>query len=100
MGKPFSRKPITDADALKHASRLAELASPHMDEALTTVLEVMRDPKSRQRLTAAGMIVDWSTRAESDAAAAEGGGEHGVRILVVQSNDMDAIQRRLMAENA
>ena len=67
------------------------MAGPHLGEALATCLEVMRDPDSRQRLSAAGLIAQWATNAPADETQSAQG---NVRILVVQSNDLDELERQ------
>lgn len=67
------------------------MAGPHLGEALATCLEVMRDPESRQRLSAAGLIAQWATSAPADE---QQSGASAVRILVVQSNDLDELERQ------
>lgn len=67
------------------------MAGPHLEEALQTCLQVMRDPESRQRLAAATTIAQWATSAPADEQQSAQG---NVRILVVQSNDLDELERQ------
>jgi hypothetical protein len=63
--------PNLDREKLEGARRLAELAEPHLVEAVDIILEVMRDKKSRQRLAAVAMLAEFASRGEVGASGGE-----------------------------
>lgn len=98
MPKPLPREvtgkpPNTDRDTIATAKRLVQLCSPHLDEAIATVLEVMRDTESRQRLAAASLLIEY---ARGESTPSFGGG--GTKVLVLNSDQvkrMEDAQRQL-----
>lgn len=93
----FKAAKITDEQTLSYMRQLAEAAAPHIPEMVRTCLEVMRDPESRQRVQAVGMLSEWITQGETGKGA---GAEQQVRVLVLQAPEMDRVQERLRARQA
>lgn len=81
------------------AARLCELASEYADEAITTLVEVMRDRESRQRVAAVSLLTELMTLGEL--AAAKGGG--ATKVIVLQSSDvarLEEMQRKANEQRA
>jgi len=93
----FKGAKITDEQTLKYMRALAEAAAPHIDMMVRTCVEVMADPKSRQRVQASALLGEWITLG---ALSGEAGQEQQVKVLVLESPQMDRVQERLRARNA
>lgn len=90
-GKPENH----DRERLAAIRRMAELASEHADEIVTTALEVMRDKTSRQRL-AAGAFLTELMNGQVGKVGPVGG---GTKVLVINTDQMKRMEEMQRAAN-